>query len=373
VDLFKQASEIKPAVAHYSLGNALVQSRTSEAIAEYKEAVRINPDYAEALNNLGSALLLTGRTAEAIHEYNQALQIDPAYAKAHNNLGNALVQTGRAPEAIDHYKEALRITPDSADAHNNLATALAQMGRTSEAIEQLKAALRIKPYDTDIRKNLTKLEALEKAAPPHAFMKRDSILRQNRCKEHYPHQPTMPLSNQSPILNAHRLTPEQRMKILIAHNRYQQRGGEDMIRRVLIQINVHRQKARNDQAENPAADRAELRPLRTDKLRDVLQELEVNLPVPPDGLTPAATLSRMCSGLAVPGITQVTAGWPRMYLRKNWLQLAQSSSEAHSGSALPFTWPNREPLPNGRLTRTATPRSAHSGKRRASAARLAIE
>ena len=65
---------------------------------------------------------------------------------------------------------------------------------------------------------------------------------------------------------------------------------------------------------------------------------------------PAATLSRMCSGLAVPGITQVTAGWPRMYLRKNWLQLAQSSSEAHSGRALPRTWPNREPLSNGRLT-----------------------
>ena len=130
MDLFKQASEIKPAVAHYSLGNALVQSRTSEAIAEYKEAVRINPDYAEAHNNLGSALLLTGRTAEAIDEYNHALQIDPGYAQAHNNLGNALVQTGRAPEAIDHYKEALRITPTSADAHNNLAAALAQMGRT---------------------------------------------------------------------------------------------------------------------------------------------------------------------------------------------------------------------------------------------------
>jgi hypothetical protein len=39
------------------------------------------------------------------------------------------------------------------------------MGRTSEAIEQLKAALQIKPYDTDTRNNLTKLEALEKAAP----------------------------------------------------------------------------------------------------------------------------------------------------------------------------------------------------------------
>ena len=166
MDLFKQASEIKPAVAHYSLGNAFIEKgRTSEAIDQYKQALTIDPDDAEAHNNLGNALLLTGRTAEAIHEYDQALRIDPAYAKAHNNLGNALVQTGRAPEAIDHYKEALRITPNSADAHNNLATALAQMGRTSEAVQQLKAALRIKPYDTDTRNNLTKLEALQKTDP----------------------------------------------------------------------------------------------------------------------------------------------------------------------------------------------------------------
>jgi tetratricopeptide (TPR) repeat protein len=132
MDLFKQASKIKPTVGYYSLGNAL---------------------------------LLKGRTSEAIDQYKQALRIDPAFAEAHNNLGHALVQTGRTLEAIDHYKKALRITPNSADAHNNLAAALAQMGRTSEAIEQLKAALQINPIDFDARNNLTKLEALQKTTP----------------------------------------------------------------------------------------------------------------------------------------------------------------------------------------------------------------
>jgi len=166
MDLFNQAKRLKPAVGYYSVANALVlRGRTSEAIDQYKQALQIDPDYAEAHHNLGSAFLLMGRTPEAIEHYEQALRIDPAFAGAHNNLGNALVQTGRAAEAIDHYKEALRITPNSADAHNNLAAALAQMGRTSEAIEQLKAALRIKPYDTDTRKNLTKLEEVEKSVP----------------------------------------------------------------------------------------------------------------------------------------------------------------------------------------------------------------
>jgi tetratricopeptide (TPR) repeat protein len=163
MDLFNQAMRIKPAVGYYSVGNALVlKGRTFEAIGQYKQALQIDPDYAEVHHNLAGALLVTGRTQEAIEHYEQALRIDPAFAEAHNNLGHALVQTGRAPEAIDHYKKALRIIPNSADTHNNLAAALAEIGQTSEAIEQLKAALRIKPYDTDIRNNLEKLETLQR-------------------------------------------------------------------------------------------------------------------------------------------------------------------------------------------------------------------
>ena len=166
MDLFKQASRIKPAVAHYSVGNALMdKGRTSEAIEEYRQALRINRDYAEAYNNLGGALLLIGRTSEAIDQFEQALLINPDYAEAQNNLGNALVQTGRALEAINHYKNALRMTPTSASAHNNLGAALAQMGRIPDAIKEVKAALRINPGYVDARNNLAKLEALQNSSP----------------------------------------------------------------------------------------------------------------------------------------------------------------------------------------------------------------
>src|SRR5882724_4611845 len=166
MDLFKQASEIKPAVAHDRFGNALVEKgRTSVAIDEYKQALELDPDDAEARNNLGSALLLKGETPEAIEQFEQALRINPYYAKAHNNLGNALVKTGRSSEAIDHYKQALRISPNSAETHSNLGAALARIGRTSDAIAEFKAALRINPGYTDARNNLTKLEASQKTAP----------------------------------------------------------------------------------------------------------------------------------------------------------------------------------------------------------------
>jgi tetratricopeptide (TPR) repeat protein len=167
MDLFKQASEIKPAVAHYSLGNALIEKgRTSEALEEYRQSLRIDPDYAEARNNLASALLLTGRTSDAIAEYEYALRINPDYAEAHNNLGNALVHAGRASEAIEHFRQALRMSPASASTHNNLGAALAQIGRIPEAIAEFKAALRINPGYIDARNNLTKLEEMRKPLKP---------------------------------------------------------------------------------------------------------------------------------------------------------------------------------------------------------------
>jgi tetratricopeptide (TPR) repeat protein len=166
MDLFKQATRIKPAVAHYCLANALVRTgRASEAIDEYKQSLEIDPGYAEAHTNLGDALLLMNRTSEAIDEYEHALQISPDHAHAHINLANALVKIGRISDAVDHYKHAVRITPSSASLHNNLGAALARIGRISEATHEINIALRINPKDTDARNNLIKLESLPKITP----------------------------------------------------------------------------------------------------------------------------------------------------------------------------------------------------------------
>ena len=72
-------------------------------------------------------------------------------------------------------------------------------------------------------------------------------------------------------------------------------------------------------------------------------------------------------GRRVPGMAQVTAGWPSTNFSSTCAQLVQPISAAQSGSGLPRRPRSRPPPPNGMLTMTATPRSAASGSRRCSA------
>ena len=91
--------------------------------------VEKHPDNIDAQNNLGLALADSGKTAEAIAHYREVLRLKPDHARAHNNLANALAGLGQTSEAIEHYREALRLKPDYAEAHNNLGVALTAPGQ----------------------------------------------------------------------------------------------------------------------------------------------------------------------------------------------------------------------------------------------------
>jgi tetratricopeptide (TPR) repeat protein len=125
-----------------------------EAIACYKKALKIKPDYAEAYNNMGVALQDKGDSEAAIKSYKQALKIKPDYAEAYNNMGNALKDKGDLEAAIESYKKALKTKPDYAEAYSNMGVVLNDKGDLEAAIESFKKALRIKPDYADAHYNL---------------------------------------------------------------------------------------------------------------------------------------------------------------------------------------------------------------------------
>ena len=77
----------------------------------YEKAIQINPDYAEAHNNLGAVFKELGEFQKAISCYEKAIQINPDYADAYDNLGSILVSLKKFDEAIKIYQQALRLKP----------------------------------------------------------------------------------------------------------------------------------------------------------------------------------------------------------------------------------------------------------------------
>jgi tetratricopeptide (TPR) repeat protein len=167
--------------AHSHLGEALAsQGKVAEAIQQYKEAVRLKPNYEEAYNNLGMALASQGKVSEAIQQYEAAVRMNPNYATAHNNLGLALADEGKVAEAIQQYEAALRlrIKPDSATVHNNLGLALASQGKIAEAIAEYTEALRVNPELAEVHSNLG-LALADEGQVAEAIQQYDEALRIN--------------------------------------------------------------------------------------------------------------------------------------------------------------------------------------------------
>ena len=96
-----------------------------EAIAQYRQALALRPDYALAHNNLGSVLLQRGGVDEALQHLREAVRIDPGNAEAQDNLGRVSRERGEVAEAIDHFRQAIRLRPDWASANADLAWTLA--------------------------------------------------------------------------------------------------------------------------------------------------------------------------------------------------------------------------------------------------------
>jgi Flp pilus assembly protein TadD len=63
-----------------------------------------------------------------LEHYGEALRLNPAWPEAHNNLGTALARRGRYLEASQHFRKALEIRPGFEAARVNLEK-IAKMGR----------------------------------------------------------------------------------------------------------------------------------------------------------------------------------------------------------------------------------------------------
>ena len=128
----------------YMLGAA---GEVEKAIGEFRRAIRLKPDHAEAHHNLGVMLGEADRNQEAIDAFVEAIRLKPAYAGAHRDLGVMLADSNEFLPAIASFREAIRLKPDDAQAHYDLGGAFEELGDWAAAIDAFREAIRLSPND----------------------------------------------------------------------------------------------------------------------------------------------------------------------------------------------------------------------------------
>ncbi|HEY6293484.1 MAG TPA: tetratricopeptide repeat protein [Terriglobia bacterium] len=78
-----------------------------QAIASFREALQVHPEYPEALDDLGKAVDAAGKDSEAIAEFDEAIKIAPENAAAYADKGLALYNQGKYEEAAASYRQAI--------------------------------------------------------------------------------------------------------------------------------------------------------------------------------------------------------------------------------------------------------------------------
>jgi tetratricopeptide (TPR) repeat protein len=115
------------------------------AIADYTEAIRLNPNYIDAYNERGIVRYDLKDFQGAIADYNSALKINPNYAQAYNNRGLAREELKDLQGAIADYNSALKINPNDADAYYNRGSARDNLKDLQGAVADYNSALKINP------------------------------------------------------------------------------------------------------------------------------------------------------------------------------------------------------------------------------------
>lgn len=121
-------------VDHFAKGVALENEGSYElAQAEYRLALKDNPDDSRAWVNLGRIYSRAGQQASAVGCWRKAVEVNPADAHGWNLLGGAAMRERDFQGALDDYRKAIELTPNDADLYWNAAIACRSLKMDADA------------------------------------------------------------------------------------------------------------------------------------------------------------------------------------------------------------------------------------------------
>jgi len=145
-----QCGKTQDADLYYQRGLVLAEmGREEEAAASYAAALKIKPDFTQALENLALLYYRQEKDAETLDALQRLIQIDPMNFNANYLLGLHYYRKKMYSEMVAAYTRAVAVKPDLADVHYNLGMACYFQNRYEQAVEALKKAVALNPKDAD--------------------------------------------------------------------------------------------------------------------------------------------------------------------------------------------------------------------------------
>jgi tetratricopeptide (TPR) repeat protein len=133
----------------------------SAAEREFKRALELNPNYANAHKLYWLYLSGVGRNEEALAEIKNAVRLDPLNLKYNDNLGQEYVARRQYDLAVEQFKKVIEMDPSFASVHVDLAYAYFFMGKYDLWLQELEsgASLSHQPEYVSIYKAMSKVYA----------------------------------------------------------------------------------------------------------------------------------------------------------------------------------------------------------------------
>ena len=183
----------KKAVKEYDKGlEAEQQGKKDAAVEHYEASLKVAPDYYPAHNNLGILYLGNSDFKSAEEQFRDAVRLDQNEAQAYFNLSNVLILTRRFAEAQITLAQGLQRRPDSAFGNFLQGCLYDQTGMLSAAENSLENALRLDPKMPQVHLQLVNLYLQQNRRP-------DAIKQLQAFLQDFPNAPAAPKARE--ILN----------------------------------------------------------------------------------------------------------------------------------------------------------------------------
>ncbi len=123
------------------------------AVADYSEAIRLDPKDSDAFVNRGIAYLDLGEHQRALADLEEAIRLDPRKESAWSARGDVYVEMGDLARAVSAYGEVIRLNPRDSDAYYNRGLSLRQLGKDDAALADYDQSIRLNPEFSDVHNN----------------------------------------------------------------------------------------------------------------------------------------------------------------------------------------------------------------------------